>query len=87
MPRCTDHGLNPDPVFPAGPISGTVSHQIPALDHVASTLAGKLATVNCWSNRGWARLQAWDGVHHYTRLVDAAGITYPRNRHIELSPS
>ena len=82
----TAGGLNPDPVFPVGPISDTASHQIPKLDQVASTLAGKHATVNCWSNKGWAQLQAWDGIHHYTRLVDAAGITYPENRRIELAP-
>jgi hypothetical protein len=69
-----------------GFISDTVSHQIPALSHVASALAGKHATVNCWSNKAWAQLQAWDGSHHYTRLVDAAGITYPKNRRIELAP-
>jgi hypothetical protein len=42
--------------------------------------------VNCWSNKAWAQLQAWDGSHDYTRLVDAAGITYPKSRRIELAP-
>jgi hypothetical protein len=82
----TAGGFNPEPVFPTGKISDRVSHQIPALGHVASALAGKHATVNCWSNKAWAQLQAWDGSHHYTRLVDAAGITYPKNRRIELAP-
>ena len=40
----TAGGFNPDPVFPVGPISDTASHQIPKLDQVASTLAGKHAT-------------------------------------------
>jgi hypothetical protein len=79
-------GFDPDPYFPVGPISGSVSRQILKLDHVASTLAGKRTIVKCWSNNGWAQLQAWEGSHHDTPAVDAAGLTYPRYRHIELSP-
>jgi len=79
-------GFNPDPFFRVGPISDSVSHQILKLDHIASTLAGKRTIVKCWSNRGWARLRAWEGSRHDTPAVDAAGITYPRSRHIELSP-
>jgi hypothetical protein len=76
--------FNPDPVFPVGPISGTVSHQIVELDHVASALAGRRATVNCWSQRDWTRLQAWRGAHHLR--IDFDGLTFPATRRIELSP-
>jgi hypothetical protein len=78
--------FNPDPVFPAGPISETTSHRIPELGRVASDLAGRHATVNCWSTEDWARFQAWNGAHHNPRAVDASGITWPLTRDIELSP-
>jgi hypothetical protein len=82
----TAGGFNPDPVFPAGPISASVSHQIPKLERVASALAGRRAVVNCWSNRDWPRMQAWQGNHHNIRGVDANGITYLATHRIELSP-
>ena len=76
--------FNPDPLFPVGPISGRVSHQIRPLDSVASALAGRHATVNCWSPRDWARLQAWRGAHHLR--IDEDGVTFPETRRIQLSP-
>lgn len=79
-------GFDPDPVFPVGHISATVGHQIPRLEHVASVLAGRHTVVNCWSNRGWAQLQAWEGSNHDTMAVDAAGLTYVRAHRIQLSP-
>ncbi|MDX6482076.1 MAG: hypothetical protein QOG85_2586 [Gaiellaceae bacterium] len=78
--------FSPDPVFPVGPISETTSHQIAQLDDVASKLAGHRATVNCWSEKDWSRLQAWNSVHHYYKLVDAAGIAHIASRRIELPP-
>lgn len=80
-------GFDPDPAFPVGHISGTVSHQIPRLERVASTLAGRRAVVNCWSNEDWTQLQAWEGSHHYSPAVDAAGLTYPETHRIQLSPT
>jgi hypothetical protein len=79
-------GFDPDPVFPVGHISATVSHQIPKLEHVASALAGRHAVVNCWSNRGWAQLQAWEGGHFEPVAVDAVGLTQFSTHRIELSP-
>jgi len=76
--------FNPDPVFPVGPISGTVSHQILKLDRVASALAGRHAIVNCWSQGDWRRLQAWRGTRHLP--IDFEGLTFPATRRIELSP-
>jgi hypothetical protein len=76
--------FNPDPVFPVGPISGTVSHQIVKLDKVASALAGRRAIVNCWSQRDWTRLQSWRGAHHLE--IDFQGLTFPKTHRIELSP-
>lgn len=80
-------GFNPDPVFPVGPISGTRSHQITKLDHVASALAGRRAIVNCWSRTDWTRLQVWNAAHHHVSLIDADGITFIATRRIELSPT
>src|SRR5579871_34812 len=75
--------FDPDPVFPVGPISDTTSHQIAKLDRIASRLAGRRTTVNCWSLRDWTRLDSWRGTHHYPR---AMGITYPDDHQIDLSP-
>jgi hypothetical protein len=76
--------FDPDPVFPIGPISGAVSHQIVKLDHVASALAGRRAIVNCWSQRDWPRFQAWQAAHHLP--FDPAGATFFSTRRIQLSP-
>jgi hypothetical protein len=76
--------FNPEPVFPIGRISGTVSHQILKLDRVASDLAGRRAMVNCWSERGWTRFQAWAGAHHQS--IDAEGFTFYAPRRIQLAP-
>jgi hypothetical protein len=85
--------FNPDPVFPVGPISGTVSHQILKLDHVASALSGRLedplgthrhAIVNCWSRHDWTRFQAWRAAHHLS--IDVNGVTFPATNRIQLSP-
>jgi hypothetical protein len=76
--------FNPDPVFPIGPISGTVSHQITTLDKVASTLAGRRVVVNCWSQRDWPRFQAWQGAHNEPN--DDAGYTFFATHRIQLAP-
>ena len=82
--RARAAAFNPDPVFPVGPISGKVSHQIVKLDHVASALAGRRAIVNCWSRIDWTQLQAWRGAHHYR--IDPWGVTYPTTHRIQLAP-
>jgi hypothetical protein len=78
--------FDPDPIFPVGPISDTTSHQIAKLDQVAAKLAGRKATVNCWSQHDWARLQGWQSAHHSYALVDALGVTWFQTHRIELSP-
>ena len=78
LAACGGAGFNPDPVFPVGPISGSASREVLKLGHVASRLAGKHAFVNCWSNKSWARLQAWNGSHDGTALVDAVGTPIPK---------
>ena len=78
--------FSPDPVFPLGAISGTVSHQIADLDHVATILAGRRAIVNCWSRSDWTRMQAWQGEHRNPDAIDAAGLTFQRTGRIQLSP-
>jgi hypothetical protein len=84
--RVSNAAFHPDPVFPVGAISGTVSHQIAKLDRVASALAGRRAIVNCWATKDWTRMQVWQGDHHHTALIDASGITFPATRRIQLSP-
>jgi hypothetical protein len=76
--------FNPDPIFPVGPISGTVSHQVLKLDRVASALAGRRAIVNCWSQRDWPRFQAWQAAHHLP--FDPSGATFLATQRIQLSP-
>ena len=50
--------FNPDPVFPDGPICrGRPATRSSGSVRSASTLAGRHATVNCWSQRDWARLE------------------------------
>ena len=77
--------FNPDPISPVGQISTTATHQIPKLDRVASALAGRPVIVNCWSERGWQRLQRWE-IAHGPSLPELAGLTFPARRRIQLSP-
>jgi hypothetical protein len=79
--------FDPDPVFPVGPISGAVSHEIVRLDDVVSAVAGRRATVNCWSTADWRRLQVWQGNNHRAALIDASGLTFPATNRIQLSPA
>jgi hypothetical protein len=84
--RVSKAAFDPDPVFPVGAISGTVSHEIAKLDRVASALAGRRAIVNCWAPKDWTRMQVWQGDHNHTPLIGASGITYAATRRIQLSP-
>jgi hypothetical protein len=81
-----DPSFSPDPVFPVGAISGTVSHQVLALDHVASALAGRRAIVNCWSQHDWMLFQRWAAAHHSSASIEAEGVTFRSTHRIQLSP-
>lgn len=83
-PSPPEAGFYPNRVFPVGPISGRTSHQILELDHVASTLAGRRATVNCWAQGDWTRLMKAAGSQYQD--TDFEGLTFPQTESIELSP-
>ena len=53
--------FNPDPVFPAGAISETTSHRDREARPRRLDARRPAASVNCWSQKDWKRLQLWNG--------------------------
>jgi hypothetical protein len=78
--------VTPTSTFPPGPISPRTSHEIAKLDAVASSLAGKRVTVNCWSYGDWRRMVAAQVHHGYARLAEAAAFTNSYRAQIQMGP-
>jgi hypothetical protein len=78
--------VTPTSTFSKGPISPSASHEIVRLDTIASTLAGKRTSVNCWSRRDWTALQRNAVRHGMPRLADAEAFTNGYVHQIQISP-
>lgn len=78
--------LTPTSTFPTGAISPATSHEVPALAHVVSVLAGRTTTVNCWSNADWNRMIAAQVKSGYLRLANAAAFTNIGLHQVQVSP-
>lgn len=77
--------VTPTTPFPLGTISERSSHEIAALDRVASALAERRVTVDCWSTHDWEALLAWTQRHGYS-LREAAALTNPKLAQIQIAP-
>jgi hypothetical protein len=78
--------VTPTSTFPKGPISPRASHEIVRLDAVASTLAGRAVTVNCWSSRDWNALVRNAVQNGEGAYADAAAFANIDRHQIQIGP-
>jgi len=79
--------VTPTSTFPKGAISAQASHEVPALDAVATKLAGHTVSVNCWSPRDWTQMTRHAVTDGEAELAYAAAFTNIARHQIQVGPT